>query len=352
MERSLTTERAVARMKLGRRRRGLLQAVLFPAVMGAISCQPAEQDDDTVDVGPPAPDLIMPDLTGLDMEASLQQGLGLTVISDLRAPWGAFTSTFERAAPGCPDVYSSDAEAQDEMSALYWSDSCKTNAGLFFDGELGWEVSGARDYIDESRYVEYGQRSLLGNARVEEFDTRLLAFSGEASDSYYQSFDPAGNSWTYSAQLAGTVSGALAFSEGAIFTGGLREELYINYKVGTQDLLSLRGDVFLLQETFDRFDSVSLDITLYGTRGAPPNACQKEPYGYIGLRDTSAYWYEVVFMPIGGPDDDAEDAACDGCGTLFVRGVEQETPVCLSFDGLWEALAPPVFDDYIFSTRY
>lgn len=356
MEQSLTTEVCSKRSSSLRLRalmytHRLRMCLLLSALLG-VGCQSAEEDDDTVDVGPPAPELIMPDLTGLDMTGALQQGLGLTLISDLRAPWSAFTNTFARSSVGCPDVYSSSAEAQDDMTALYWSDSCKTDAGLFFDGELGWDVTGSRDFIDESRYVEYGQRTLMGNARVEEGQTRLLAFTGDANDSYYQSFDPAGNSWTYSAQVEGTVSGDLSFPEGAVFTGGLREALYINYKVGTQDLLTLRGDVFLLQETFDRFDSVSLDITLYGSRGAPPNACLKEPYGYIGLRDTSAYWYEVVFMPIGGPDDNTDDAACDGCGTLFVRGVEQETPICLSFDGLWEALSPPSFDDYVFSTRY
>lgn len=329
--------------------------------LDAVACAPT--DDDEVDLGPPAPDLLMPDLTGLDLPTQLSRGLDLALTADLRGSWSAFTQTMA-LRDTCPDIYAS-GDDNNDMPPLYWSDSCTTEGGMLFEGELGWNSVATRDVLSEGSYVDIGERQLSGSATIESsIDAsaiRLFSFSGEGSDAFYQSVDgqsteQGSERWTYSAQLTGTVTGTLPFEqdqgeEGDHFSGGWREDLYIQYTGGNQDILNLRGDLFLLQETFDRFDSVSLDITLYGPTGAPPGACLLEPYGYIGLRDTSAYWYEVIFLPIEGAESGAESAECDGCGTLFVRGVEQPDPVCMPFEGIWDKLSPPVLTDYIFSIR-
>lgn len=326
-------------------------SLLVPGLLLA-ACAPEEEEP--IDLGPPAPDLIMPDMTGLDMATQLNRGLALALSADLRQPWSAFVDVMA-LRDTCPDLYAS-GEGDNDMPPLYWSDSCKTAGGILFEGDQGWNATATRDVLSTSSYVDYGERLLDGTSTVESETTRLFAFSGEGSDSFYASIDDATqstvpNRWTYSASVSGTVSGTLPFSEGSTYTGGWREDLYLNYTGGDADQLTMRGDLFLLQETFDRFDSVSLDMTLYGAKGAPPGTCLKEPYGYIGLRDTNAYWYEVIFMPMDETEAGAESPECDGCGTLFVRGVEQATPVCVSFDSVWETLSPPVINDYIYSVR-
>lgn len=318
-----------------------------------------EGEDPTVTPGPPAPDLLMPDMTGLDMPAQLKRGFTLALGADLRSPWSAFVSAMA-LRDECPDLFAGSMD-NDEMPALYWSDSCKTAGGVLFEGDQGWESLANRDVLSETSYVDTGERTLKGTSTIESQGVdsemhRLFAFTGEGTDSFYASIDSDGNAssysrWTYSASVNATVSGSLIYPDGSTISDGLREDLYLAYSGGSADQLTMRGDLFLLQETFDRFDSVSLDLTLYGPKGAPPNTCLKEPYGYIGLRDTSAYWYEVVFMPMDQSEAGADSPECDGCGTLFVRGVEQPDPVCVSFDDIWQTLQPPVLTDYVYSVR-
>ena len=77
------------------------------------------------------------------------------------------------------------------------------------------------------------------------------------------------------------------------------------------------------------------------------------------MRDENAFWFDVVFQPRF--DDDATDdpydnfsyGPCDGCGTLYVRGLEQtDIEVCPDFSFLWSgALTHPEADDYALSMR-
>lgn len=344
---------AGARPGIGARAVGLsLMLAWSVSWLPACSSDASSDDATPVDLGPPAPDLLLPDLEGLDMATSLSRGLILALQADLRGSWDGFTSTLELSTGGCPNLYTANPEENDLLST-YWSDSCYTDGGLRFEGELGWESSASIDYFSEDGldYAEYGDRTLAGSASVEEFNARVYAFTGEGSDSFYRSVSPDAESWTYSSQIDGTIQGAFSFEESDLFTGGLRESLYLNYSRGSVDRLTVRGDVFLLDETIDRFDSVSMDFTLYGQVGAPPGTCVLEPFGFMGMRDTSAYWYEVIFLPIGGEDGSASSPDCDGCGTLFVRGVEQETPICLDMEAFWPLLTSPDRTDYVYSSR-
>lgn len=344
-------------MSLNRPSRGLsarsaLALAGMLLLLSACGSDSTDPDATPVDLGPPAPDLLLPDLEGLDMTTALSRGLILALQADLRGSWDGFTQTMSLSTGGCPNQYVGNPE-EDDLLASYWSDSCYTDGGLRFEGELGWESTAAIDYFSEDGldYAEYGERSLSGSGSVEEFNSRVFAFTGEGEDSFYRAVSPEAESWTYSSQLDGTVQGALSFEEGDLFTGGLRESLYLNYSRGAVDRLTVRGDVFLLDETIDRFDSVSMDFTLYGEAGAPPGTCLLEPFGFMGMRDTSAYWYEVIFLPIGGEEGSASSPDCDGCGTLFVRGVEQETPVCLDLEAFWPLLSSPERVDYVYSSR-
>jgi hypothetical protein len=234
---------------------------------------------------------------------------------------------------------------------MSWSDSCTTAGGLTYRGDLHW-TSFAATEADGGVTVSHGERAIDGNGIVDSGSTHLMGFNGEGGDSVYLSSAPGYDHWTYSAQVTGTVNGDLALPVDTPYAGGWREDLYLNYTGGDQQALELRGDLYLLQDTFDRFDSVSLDISLTGPVGAPEGACTAEPAGYIGLRDTSAYWYEVIFMPTGSDTTAASDGVCDGCGTLFVRGVEQPDPVCVDFSWIWSTLSPPDLADFVYSNRY
>ena len=111
---------------------------------------------------------------------------------------------------------------------------------------------------------------------------------------------------------------------------------------GDVERLELRGNVLLFDALLQgRFDSVAADLEFVGTLGAGPEDCTAEPRGWMGLRDENAWWYDLVFLPRYDDDIIAENYAndplsvCDGCGTLFVRGVESGE-VCVDFEDLFD----------------
>ena len=86
-----------------------------------------------------------------------------------------------------------------------------------------------------------------------------------------------------------------------------------------------------------------------------PRGCALEPKGYLSIRDENAFWHDLVFQPRYEDDiddgyDDDPYTACDGCGTLFVRGLEQPIIVCPDLD-LFSQLSPPAVEDYVLSVR-
>lgn len=120
-----------------------------------------------------------------------------------------------------------------------------------------------------------------------------------------------------------------------------------------------RGNIFLFDSKLaGRFDSVEIDLAFAGPGAAAPTECADEPRGWIGLRDENAYWYDVVFQPrydedvTGTGTTNPPYGACDGCGAIYIRGVEQVEAlgeVCLDFDFVFSEspVTPPATADYV-----
>ena len=318
-----------------------------------------EEPETTPALGPEAEELVLPDLENLDLASAIQNGLQLALKADMRQPWAAHADTLGLTQTGCPDFYVGDLESlglEDIDAGYAWSDRCRTGGGLGYSGLMGWSSSLSEEgdsSLDEGSTI-IAERSLEGDAVVDDNDGMLLEFDGVGSDSYYAVEAPDYLRWTYTSQLAATITGQLAMGE-TDYPSGWRQDVYMRYSAGDEDSLELRGNLYLLEERLDRFDSIAMDFSLQGSKGASPEECVAEPSGYFGLRDTNAYWYEVVFQPRDTESDpdvnyDNPLSECEGCGTLYVRGVESGQ-VCVDLSVVWDTLSQPELDDHLLPIR-
>ena len=130
-----------------------------------------------------------------------------------------------------------------------------------------------------------------------------------------------------------------------------RADQYVYVEGGDTARLESRGNLYLFEDRIaDRWDSVAMDLELVGDDGAGPGDCTLEPTGWLSLRDTNAYWYDVVFLASEADTvDTSTDTSCDGCGTLYIRGVESGT-VCPDLSAAWDGrLDPPDVADFVLS---
>jgi hypothetical protein len=203
---------------------------------------------------------------------------------------------------------------------------------------------------------------MLANSVVGNNDEVLYEFDGEGSDSLYLVESPDYTRWTYSSLIQATVTGDIISDlTGATNGGGWRTDLYLYLTGGNADYLEARGNVFLFETRLsERFDSMAMDLTFTGPNGAAPDSCTQEPVGWIGLRDENAYWYDLVFQPADAGDTDGsmadtEYTECDGCGTLYIRGIEtiEYGEICVDFSWLWDKnpLVLPEPEDFVFTIR-
>lgn len=308
----------------------------------------------TPNYGPPAEELVLPDTTDLDMAASILEALDLALMVDMTLPWQAHVQGIELAQSGCPDFYIPGEDDDMLMGDYAWADRCRTNGGLGYAGGLGWSssLSLEGDLDDPVGLTTQASRELVGDGVIDDNNGVLLEFDGEALDSYYAVEATDYTRWVYAAQVNATLTGNWAAGQSA-FPSGWRQESYVRYSVGEDDGLEVRGNLYLFEDRMGRFDSFSMDFHLQGIAGAAPGECNLEPQGYIALRDSSAYWYEVIFLPryeSGTSDYENPRSVCEGCGTLYIRGVEQGE-VCVDFNGLWQGLNPPNLDDILLPIR-
>ena len=304
-------------------------------------------------------ELVLPDLTELDLPGAITDAVSLALMADLRRPWAAHAATLDLAQEGCPDFYVGDLgelDLDDVDDGYAWSDRCRTGGGLGYSGLMGWrgELSAEGDPASDAGQTTVAERLLEGDAVVDDDDGVLLEFDGQGSDSYYAVEAPGYLRWTYSAQVAATVTGRLPLGDSG-FPSGWRQDLYLRYTSGDEDSLEIRGNLYLLDERLDRFDSFAMDFALQGEAGASPDECTLEPSGYIGLRDTNAYWYEVVFQPRDAesdPDVNYENplSGCDGCGTLYVRGVTVGE-VCVDLSPIFATFTQPDLANHLLPVR-
>jgi hypothetical protein len=310
-----------------------------------------------VDPGVAVDPLYVPDTSELDLPADYADAFSLALSLRTASPWAAHVATLGMATPGCPDLW---VGAPDDASigvgtdapGMSWSDHCANGGGVDFAGGVYWE-SGALstgDAASAEGAVTGGARRLVGDALVGAGADARFEFDGEASDAVTRSVAPGYDHWTWSSLVQATVSGSDVPAAALSLAGGYRTDMYLYAEGGDAGRVEARGDVYLFDDRIAaHFDSVSLDLALIAPTGAGPSDCTAEPYGWIGLRDTDAYWYDVVFLPRDEEDatDAADLAACDGCGTLYVRGVESGE-VCVDLSAAWDGrLAPPPIEDFV-----
>ncbi len=352
------------------------RTLLVSAALALSACKKNEgrnPDDTAASLETPPVELVMPDLDDVDLDQAFLEALSIALSANTQVAWRGHAASVARQHVGCPDFYLGpppqlvdDDQIGEDAGGTSWYDSCTTPGGLFFRGLMYWESSATASGDPESGAGQNsrGSRTLVGTAVVgDEVDTKYQ-FRGTASDAVNR-VDAAGgySRWTYSSTLEGTITGLDAFDPIASETpGGFRAGMYTSASGGDADFLELRGDVYLFEHRIQEvFDSLSVDLELPGPTGTPPDACTLEPKGWMGIRDENAFWIDVVFMPLDGVEatgpayHDEAYSTCDGCGTVYVRGIEAPPigEVCPDFEGLWsEGVLPiPQLADYVLDVR-
>jgi hypothetical protein len=349
--------------------------------LGLLSCE-ADAPKDTGGIGGDetldAVELTMPDLTGIDLEATFDEAILIATHVNTSIAWGGHTRSLSRRHEGCPDFYVGVPEdfaedydlPEEDAPGTVWADNCTTPGGLFYRGMVYWDGRGqiSGDAETAEGRTESGTRQLAGAGTVGDAEDNRFQFRGTATDALSRVVAPGYERWTYSSTVSGTVTGDDAHEPVASLTpGGWRADLYLSAVGGAAvgdvaQQLEARGDVYMFEHRIaDRFDSVSLDLNMVNEAAAGPDDCALEPRGWIGVRDENAWWFDVVFMPLAGTDAtgdtwyDPARSVCDGCGSVYIRGVEAESigEICPDFAGIWErgVMDAPAVEDYVFTIR-
>lgn len=337
-----------------------LSLLLLVAACGPQDSErPAPVFSDPVELEPP-------DLSGVDLPAAFVDAFRLVAQIDTRAVWRGHLSALALAEPGCPDIYLGNPDIENldirtRGKGLSWMDYCQQSDGTIYSGYGYWENGVVTHGDPESTLGRTADatRLLLGDGAVSLDDAMLFELIGEATDSLSVTTTPDDESWTYTSRVAGTLTGELIFAE-TDTPGGFRADLYRRSTGGSSDSLEARGNIYFFEHRIaDRFDSFAVDLDFSGPQGAGPDDCTAEPTGWIGLRDQDGFWHDLVFEARGSGDPQDPEyendpyTGCDGCGTLYLRGLEQEAiEVCLDFDFLWAGLLDrPVLSDFTFTVR-
>lgn len=295
--------------------------VMLLACKGA---DPAGQDTG-LDLGQGPGTLTLPDLSDVDLPAAYLDGLERARGITLTSAWSGHTTAIARRTATCPDLYVGgveDADMGDDTLGLTWSDYCQpASGGAAFGGWAWWDgsVQVQGDPAEATGQIVDASRSLSGDGLVSVDGAAAFELRGELSESIYLSTAPDYQAWSWSSLVDATVTGADAFP--AAEADGWRASMYMDATGGEAPTLELRGAAYLFGPRIaGRFDSIDLDLSF----GSDPD-CTLEPHGWIALRDEDAIWYDLVFLPAqdqGETWDDQGLGACDGCGTLYVRGLE------------------------------
>lgn len=316
------------------------------------------------DTGPTEVEQAFPlpeDIHKIVWETVFTDAVSLMVTVNTQGPWRAHRSTMETRQLGCPDFYAGEftvgLQTVGDDDGISWFDDCLTPSGLYYDGWLWWEtdvVEFGDPTTDDGRTSD-AYRRVEGDALVGDDKGVRLEFDGEATDSFYKLEAYGYERFVYSTSIRATVTGRDVFAD-SLTPDGYRTDLFMNITGGDIDVFQARGNVYMFDaQLHDRFDSIEVDMAMVGPGGAAPGDCTQEPLGWIGVRDPNAYWYHVVFQPraeeniVGETYVNDELSLCDGCGRLYVQGVEQEgVDVCIDFSFLFDGGFPlPDADDFV-----
>lgn len=302
--------------------------------------------------------LSIPDLSGVDLESGFQEAMSIVLEIHAQRAWQGHRATLAEADDSCPDMYLGPLDDLQVDEGTTWSDYCETSEGQSYEGLLNWVTSiySEGDADSAMGRTTDASRELTGQALVREpFVHTRFGFDGQVQDSLSLLEAKGGfTSWAWTSQLDASLTGSSIFDETDRFAEGWRADLYLSAHGGDYESLELRGNLYLYQQRIQgAFDSIDVDLYMMEPDAMGPEDCALEPKGRFSLRDPNAIWYDLVFMPryeeeVGGtayPNDPL--SVCDGCGTLYVRGVQYGT-VCPDF-GVWfgGVIEPPDVEDYV-----
>ena len=323
--------------------------------------EPAVTDSGTGLVGSENLFPLPPDIDTIDWVSVFQDAVGMMKTVNTQSPWLGHQASLDTRQAGCPDFWTGEFEIANVVvgneDGVSWSDDCLTGGGLYYDGWVWWDstITESGDPGSNDGRTSDGFRQIEGDAVVGDDDGIRFEFDGEASDSFYRLQAYGYERFVYSTTLDATITGRDMF-EGTLTPDGFRSDLFMYITGGDVDYFEARGNAyFFTPQLHGRFDSVQVDMALVGPTGASPTDCTAEPLGWIGVRDENAYWYDVVFLPryeediVGEKYPNDPLSVCDGCGRLYIQGVEQQgKDVCIDFSFLFDGSFPlPDPDDYV-----
>jgi len=254
---------------------------------------------------------IAPEMSVDEVEAAMQEALGLARNYHSNAVMDAYSEALEGRSGGCPNYYS------DGLSSS-WYDECVTWDGTSYSGYVytgtpqpTYDGGGAK--IAESWWLSAG-------AVIESESGERLELTGSASHWWSES------EWGFGqgSHLSGNFYASGGAAVNSWLSDGLSPDIIVGSWYGYGDWgtknITLNGVVFISAEksSIVAFD----DLKAYGDV-AWSVECGEEPAGTISVRGNEGYWYDVLFDGLGA--EAPEDAMvapedCDGCGRLFFRG--------------------------------
>lgn len=336
-------------------------AILPMLALGACKKEPEKADKpdrSTYDI------LEVPDLTGIDFEAAYSDALRLATTVTAAGPWDSHVELLANRDPTCPDIYAGIPdgdidELQNADSGSSWIDFCETSLNETWAGYAWWDSFGSSvvDLSYPDITIQTGTRELIADASITTDDGAIWEFDGELSEGVNYTIGTGYTDWTWSSLVVGTFSGSHVFA-GSEMPSGYRTDLYLEASKGdTGDHIEARGNVYMHDARLHtRFDSIVMDLEILGDNALGPDGCDQEPLGWIGLRDENAVWYDLVFLPrtegdVAAPPYENPNSVCDGCGTLYVRGVESGE-ICMNFQfALDDLIVPPSVDSFVLPHR-
>lgn len=344
-----------------------MSRALALAALLLAGCQ-KEPEPEPVEPGPPQQeknDFPLPDdLDTIDFVTAFQDAVRLMLSVSARQPWSGHKASLDGRAAGCPDFWTdpftvNGLETVGSEQGVAWNDDCLVSdaTGLYYDGWLWWDfdVQQSGDPTSLDGRVSEASRTMDGDALVGDTEGVRFEFDGAAADSLYRVEAYGYERFVYSTRMDATITGRDVFGPDSLTPDGYRTDLFMFITGGDVETFEARGNVYMFRpQLMDRFDSIGVDMALPGELGAGPNDCALEPLGWIGLRDEDAYWYDLVFLPRFREDIVGEEypndplSVCDGCGRLYVQGVEQQgKDVCVDFSFLFDEFELPDADEYV-----
>jgi hypothetical protein len=87
-------------------------------------------------------ELVLPDLTGVDLPVAYEGGLRQALAATAGPAWAANLAALDLRHEGCPDLYAGpveELELDEDAAGLAWADHCQTEGGLSYDGAVHWQ---------------------------------------------------------------------------------------------------------------------------------------------------------------------------------------------------------------------